>query len=180
MRVISGIAKGRKLKTPQGMNVRPTADSVKEAVFNIIRDDIMGRRVLDLFAGSGQLGIEALSRGAREAVFVDVSTNSIKLVHDNLKLCGFAGETVKEDAVSYLQHAAQFDLIFIDPPYDSDYYEKVLEEIKLFDIMTDGGIIIVKTRKNKILPAMDYPLRLIKEYEYGSVKISKFSKEART
>ncbi len=180
MRVIAGIAKGRKLKTPQGMNVRPTADSVKEAVFNIIRDDIMGRRVLDLFAGSGQLGIEALSRGAREAVFVDVSTNSIKLVHDNLKLCGFAGETVKEDAVSYLQHAAQFDLIFIDPPYDSDYYEKVLEEIKLFDILTDGGIIIVETRKNKILPAMDYPLRLIKEYEYGSVKISKFSKEART
>ena len=180
MRVISGIAKGRKLKTPQGMNVRPTADSVKEAVFNIIRDDIMGRRVLDLFAGSGQLGIEALSRGAREAVFVDVSTNSIKLVHDNLKLCGFAGETVKEDAVSYLQHAAQFDLIFIDPPYDSDYYEKVLEEIKLFHILTDGGIIIVETRKNKILPAMDYPLRLIKEYEYGSVKISKFSKEART
>ena len=75
MRVITGIAKGRKLKTPQGMNVRPTADSVKEAVFNIIRDDIMGRRVLDLFAGSGQLGIEALSRGAREAVFVDVSKN---------------------------------------------------------------------------------------------------------
>ena len=87
---------------------------------------------------------------------------------------------MKEDAVSYLQHAAQFDLIFIDPPYDSDYYEKVLEEIKLFDILTDGGIIIVETRKNKILPAMDYPLRLIKEYEYGSVKISKFSKEART
>ena len=180
MRVISGIAKGRKLKTPQGMNVRPTADSVKEAVFNIVRDDIIGRRVLDLFAGSGQMGIEALSRGAREAVFVDVSTTSIKLVNDNLKLCGFAGETVKEDAVSYLQHAAQFDLIFIDPPYDSDYYEKVLEKIKLFDILTDGGIIIVETRKNKILPAMDYPLRLIKEYEYGSVKITKFTKEART
>ncbi len=180
MRVISGIAKGRKLKTPQGMNVRPTADSVKEAVFNIIQDDVADRRVLDLFAGSGQLGIEALSRGAREAVFVDTSNTALRLVKDNLKLCGFAGETVKEDAVIYLQHAAPFDLIFIDPPYDSDYYEKVLEKIKLFDILTDGGIIIVETRKNKTLPVMDYPFRMIKEYEYGSVKISKFTKEART
>ena len=180
MRVVSGSAKGRKLKTPHGMDVRPTADSVKEAVFNIIREDVTGRRVLDLFAGSGQMGIEALSRGAREAIFVDISSASLKLVKDNLNLCGFSGDTVKEDAVNYIQHAKPFDLIFIDPPYDSEYYEKVLEKIKLFDILTDGGIIIVETRKNKTLPVMDYPFRMIKEYEYGSVKISKFKKEART
>ena len=166
MRVVSGSAKGRKLKTPHGMDVRPTADSVKEAVFNIIREDVTGRRVLDLFAGSGQMGIEALSRGAREAVFVDISSASLKLVKD------------KEDAVNYIQHAKPFDLIFIDPPYDSEYYEKVLEKIKLFDILTDGGIIIVETRRSKILPDMECPFKKIKEYIYGSVKISVYTKEA--
>ena len=178
MRVVSGSAKGRKLKTPHGKDVRPTADSVKEAVFNIIREDVTGRRVLDLFAGSGQMGIEALSRGAREAVFVDISSASLKLVKDNLNLCGFSGETVKEDAVNYIQHAKPFDLIFIDPPYDSEYYEKVLEKIKLFDILTDGGIIIVETRRSKILPDMKCPFKKIKEYIYGSVKISVYTKEA--
>ena len=178
MRVVSGSAKGRKLKTPHGKDVRPTADSVKEAVFNIIREDVTGRRVLDLFAGSGQMGIEALSRGAREAVFVDISSASLKLVKDNLNLCGFSGETVKEDAVNYIQHAKPFDLIFIDPPYDSEYYEKVLEKIKLFDILTDGGIIIVETRRSRILPDMEYPFKKNKEYIYGSVKISVYTKEA--
>ena len=179
MRVISGSAKGRKLKTPKDMDVRPTSDSVKEAVFNIIREDISGRRVLDLFAGSGQMGIEALSRGARDAVFVDISSVSLKLVRENLNLCGFSGETVKEDAVNYLQHAKPFDLIFIDPPYDSEYYEKVIEMIKSFDILTDSGIIIIESRRDRILPDMQYPYRKIKEYGYGSVKITTFTKEAR-
>ena len=180
MRVISGSAKGRKLKTPHGMDVRPTADSVKEAVFNIIRDEIAGRRVLDLFAGSGQMGIEALSRGAREAVFVDSSVTSLKLVKENLDLCGFNGKTVKEDALKYLQRAEPFDLIFLDPPYDSEYYEKVLEKIKLFDILTDGGIIIVEARKERKLPDMEYPFKMLKEYQYGSVKISTYTKEAKS
>ena len=180
MRVISGSAKGRKLKTPRGMDVRPTADSVKEAVFNIIREDVIGCRVLDLFAGSGQLGIEALSRGAKEAVFVDVSATSLKLVKDNLMLCGFTGKTVKEDAINYLQDASSFDLIFIDPPYDSDCYEKVFEKIKSFDILTDGGIIIVESRRNKTLPDLEYPYKMLKVYEYGSVKISTYTKETRS
>ena len=179
MRVISGSAKGRKLKTPHGMDVRPTTDNVKEAVFNIIREDITGRRVLDLFAGSGQMGVEALSRGAKEAVFVDMSITSLKLVRENLNLCHFSGETVKEDALIYLSHAKPFDLIFIDPPYDSDYYEKVLEKIKLFDILTDGGIIIIEARRNRILPKMEYPYKMLKEYNYGSVKILTYTKEAR-
>ena len=177
MRVVSGIAKGRRLKTPSGMEVRPTADSVKEAVFNILRDDVEGRRVLDLFAGSGQMGIEAISRGASEVVFVDISASSLKIVKDNLALCGFHGEIIKEDALLYLKHASPFDLIIIDPPYDSDYYEKVLEQIKLFDILTDGGIIVVETRKNRILPEMTLPYKKIKDYGYGSVKISLFTKE---
>ena len=177
MRVVSGIARGRKLKTPAGNEVRPTADSVKEAVFNILRDDVEGRRVLDLFAGSGQMGIEALSRGAKEAVFVDVSRTSLKLVKNNLALCGFQAETVREDALSYLRYASPFDLIIIDPPYDSDYYEKVLELIKSFDILTDGGIIVVETRRNRVLPDMQLPYRKLKDYGYGTVKITTFTKE---
>ena len=177
MRVVSGIARGRKLKTPSGNEVRPTADSVKEAVFNILRNDVEGRRVLDLFAGSGQMGIEALSRGAKEAVFVDISRTSLKLVNENLALCGFQAETVKEDALSYLKKASPFDIIIIDPPYDSDYYEKVLELIKSFDILTDGGIIVVETRRNRVLPDIQQPYKKLKDYGYGTVKITLYTKE---
>ena len=168
MRVVSGIARGRKLKTPSGNEVRPTADSVKEAVFNILRNDVEGRRVLDLFAGS---------RGAKEAVFVDISRTSLKLVNENLALCGFQAETVKEDALSYLKKASPFDIIIIDPPYDSDYYEKVLELIKSFDILTDGGIIVVETRRNRVLPDIQQPYKKLKDYGYGTVKITLYTKE---
>ena len=100
MRVITGSARGRKLKAPQGMDVRPTTDSVKEAIFNIIQFDVEGRRVLDLFAGTGQMGIEALSRGARECVFVDSSRQSLNIVKENLKLCSLQGTVISGDAVS--------------------------------------------------------------------------------
>ena len=102
MRVITGTARGRKLSEPQGMAIRPTTDSVKEAVFNTIQFDIEGRRVLDLFAGTGQLGIEALSRGARECVFVDESTEAVRLVRKNLEICGLSAEVVQADAIGYL------------------------------------------------------------------------------
>ena len=91
MRVITGIAGGRKLKSPEGEAVRPTTDQVKQAIFNILQFDLEGRRVLDLFGGTGQLGIEALSRGAREAVFTDSSRTSVQLIRENLKRCGLEG-----------------------------------------------------------------------------------------
>ena len=93
MRVISGEYRGRKLQEPAGRDVRPTADQVKEAIFNIIQFDVEGRRALDLFAGTGQLGIEALSRGARECVFVDLSRDSLRLVKENLRRCGLCART---------------------------------------------------------------------------------------
>ncbi|MGX8693183.1 MAG: RsmD family RNA methyltransferase, partial [Eubacteriales bacterium] len=102
MRVITGSAGGRKLKSPAGDAVRPTADQVKQAVFNIIQFDLEGRRVLDLFGGTGQLGIEALSRGAREAVFVDSDRSSAALIRENLKTCGMKAEVVQSDALSFL------------------------------------------------------------------------------
>ena len=179
MRVITGCARGRKLKTPLGDDIRPTADSVKEAVFNIIRDDVEGRRFLDLFAGTGQMGIEAVSRGARECVFVDSSPSSLKLVNENISLCGFQNNTsvIHADSVSYLDRCGKFDVIFIDPPYDSNMYEKVLETINSVDILSEGGIIIVEARREKVLPEMTFPYRMLKEYRYGKVKICTFTRE---
>ena len=119
MRVITGTAGGRKLKSPYGNAVRPTTDHVKQAIFNILQYDMEGRRVLDLFGGTGQMGIEALSRGAREAVFVDSSRTSVLLIRENLKLCGFKADVLQSDALSYLQRGEKFDIIFVDPPYDA-------------------------------------------------------------
>ena len=177
MRVITGSARGRKLVTPANNDVRPTADSVKEAVFNIIRSDVEGRKVLDLFAGTGQMGIEAISRGAASAVFVDNSLESLKLVKENLKLCGFSADVVRSDAVSFLKRCEKFDVIFIDPPYDSNLYETVLESINSIDILNEGGIIIVEARREKLLPEMILPYRMLKEYRYGKVKICTYTRE---
>lgn len=175
MRVISGIARGRKLTAPEGLDTRPTTDNVKESLFNIIQFDIEGRKVLDLFAGSGQLGIECLSRGAASAVFVDERREAVKTVYENLNKCGFSAEVFLTDAVSYLHRCGKFDIIFIDPPYDSDYYEIVMKTINLFDILNKGGIIIVESRSDKILDSMQEPYHPVKEYVYGSVKLSLFS-----
>ena len=114
MRVITGIAGGRKLKSPEGESVRPTTDHVKQAMFNILQFDLEGRRILDLFGGTGQLGIEALSRGAREVVFTDSSRTSVQLIRENLKRCGLEGKVLQTDALSYLARGEKFDVIFID------------------------------------------------------------------
>ena len=177
MRVITGSARGRKLKTPQGMDVRPTTDSVKEAIFNIIQFDVEGRRVLDLFAGTGQMGIEALSRGAKECVFVDSSRQALNIVKENLKICNLQGTVISGDAVSYLSRGENFDLVFMDPPYDSDLYERCLEALCRFDILSDGGIIMCESRQKKSLPEMNAPYRKVKEYNYGKLKLFLYTKE---
>ncbi|MGI5971617.1 MAG: 16S rRNA (guanine(966)-N(2))-methyltransferase RsmD [Oscillospiraceae bacterium] len=179
MRVITGSARGRKLETLPGPITRPTTDMVKEAVFNIIQFDIEGRRVLDLFAGSGQMGIEALSRGAREAVFVDQKAEAIRVIRRNLEKTGFVknAQVFLSDAFSWLSGGrGQFDLIFIDPPYMTNHIEKALNIIRKFDILSDGGIIICESSETKPTPAAQEPLRLLKEYKYGKIKISLFNK----
>lgn len=177
MRVITGTARGRRLKTPDNYDIRPTTDNVKESVFNIIQFDIEGRQVLDLFAGTGQLGIECLSRGAAGAVFVDKDKDAVRIVKDNLKTCGMKATVLQEDSVSFLNHCGKFDVIFIDPPYDSDLYESTLKIINLVDILSEGGIIICEARREKVLPEMTEPYRKRKEYNYGKVKICIYTKE---
>ena len=179
MRVVSGIARGRKLKELAGDDIRPTSDMVKESIFNIVQFDIEGRRVLDLFAGTGQLGIEALSRGAKSAVFVDSSPEAIKLIKENVKLCGFEDRSTihRRDALNYLEHCEAFDLVFIDPPYDTGLAVGVLEKIFEFDKLNTNGIIICETRAESKLPTISPPYMMQKEYTYGSVKISRYSRE---
>ncbi|MBR2582352.1 MAG: 16S rRNA (guanine(966)-N(2))-methyltransferase RsmD [Oscillospiraceae bacterium] len=178
MRVITGSARGRRLKTPENYDIRPTSDNVKEAVFNILQFDVEGRRVLDLFAGTGQLGIEALSRGAASAVFIDRDRAAIQIVKDNLKTCGLSGTVLCCDSLSYLKNCGRFGLIFVDPPYDSGLYDEVLGMINQIDILSDGGIIIVEARQDTPLPNMTAPYRRLREYRYGKVKICTYTKES--
>lgn len=177
MRVISGKYKGRKLKAREGLAVRPTTDNVKESVFNIIQFDIPGRNVLDLFAGSGQMGIECISRGANSVDFVDADIASVSTVKENLSSCGIVANVFCIDAIKYLTECRKkYDIIFIDPPYDSDLYGKVLEKIELFDILNDGGIIICESRKEYVF---DFPFQYLeigRTYQYGKIKLTMIHK----
>ena len=132
MRVIAGTARGIKLEAPAGDDVRPTIDRVKEAIFSSIQFEVPGAKVLDAFAGSGQLGIEALSRGATKAVFLDTNREAAQLVQRNLKAAGlFTQATVAmQDAASFTQRAAdKFDIILLDPPYGRDSWEELLPQL---------------------------------------------------
>ncbi len=178
MRVITGTAGGRKLKSPDGDAIRPTTDHVKQAMFNILQFDLEGRRVLDLFGGTGQLGIEALSRGAREVVFTDSSRTAVQLIRENLKRCSLQGTVIQTDVLRYLQRGEKFDVIFIDPPYDAGLYSRVLEAINSVDNLTEGGIIICEARASTELPSMRPPYVRLQERKYGSVKICLYTRNA--
>lgn len=178
MRIISGTARGRRLQEPADYNVRPTTDKVKESIFNIIQFDIEGRKILDLFAGSGQLGIEALSRGAASVTFVDRAPDSLKLVKKNIAASGLGenAKVVAADSIAFLSSGEKFDIIFIDPPYSSDLLDKSLASINRFDILRENGIIVCESQRDKALPQMDEPYYMLKEYNYGKIKITTYSR----
>jgi len=172
MRVIAGQCRGRRLLEPAGMEVRPTTDQVKEALFNIIQFDIEGRKVLDLFAGTGQLGIEALSRGAAECVFVDSSRDSLKLVRENLRRCSLTGRVVQADSLAFLRGGERFDLILLDPPYDSGLDGQAMASVKAFDILSKGGIMVCESRKETVLPDLGADFGSARTYRYGKIKLT--------
>lgn len=168
MRVITGLARGRRLETLPGEATRPTGEKVKESIFSAIQFDIEGRRVLDLFAGSGQLGIEALSRGASGCVFVDKNTEAVKVIRQNLSHTGLAekSQVLGTDALSYLTRPGdRFDLVFLDPPYASEMLLPVLD--KVAPLVNDGGIIVCETDDNTTLPDSVNRFVLAKTYRYG-------------
>ena len=179
MRIISGEARGRKLEAQEGLSARPTTDRGKESIFNIIQFDVEGRVVLDLFAGSGQLGIEALSRGAERAVFVDLSREACGIIGKNLETTGFAGRAkiVQTGCELFLEACREkFDLVFIDAPYLSGDHEKALELIFKIDILNPNGIIICETGRVQGVPDGSGPYEKQREYLYGGTRITKYQR----
>ena len=181
MRVITGSARGRRLLELEGTETRPTTDRVKEGIFNIIQFDIEGRKILDLFAGTGQLGIEALSRGAEKCVFVDASRPAVQVIRENVEHTGFTQNSriAQSDAIAFLTSCrGKFALAFLDPPYDSDLLDKALEKIAAIDIMAENGIIVCESRVDKLLPQLPGPYRMGREYRYGRIKLTLYHRQA--
>ena len=178
MRVITGTARGTRLRTLDGNDVRPTGEKVKEAVFSVLQFDIEGRRVLDLFAGCGQLGIEPLSRGAKSATFVDSSQQSVSVIKDNLSSARLndRAEVIKKDYKFFLQTSGeQFDIAFLDPPYHAGFYDDALNLIS--PLMSDYGVIVCEHPSDVAVPECAGNFRLAKTYRYGKVLVSLYRKE---
>ncbi len=170
MRVITGLARGCRLNTLPGEDTRPTTEKVKEGLFSAIQFEIEGRRVLDLFAGSGQLGIEALSRGAASCIFVDQNPAAIPIIRDNLRRARLEehAQVVATDAVGYLRRPKErFDLVFLDPPYASGLLEQVLPAVAPY--VNDGGLIVCETDSDTALPVQVDRFYLSRARRYGRV-----------
>ena len=179
MRVITGKARGIQLKTPEGMQTRPTADRVKEALFSIINFDIPGAKVLDLFGGTGQLGIEALSRGAASAVFVDAREESCRLIRENLKRTKLEqdAKVVRSDYLDYLNRCReQYNIILLDPPYAEVFLENAIKRITEIDILQSDGIIVAERPLGKELPWEFEGYTRSKDYKYGTVLLTIYRK----
>lgn len=178
MRVITGFAKGRKLRTLSGEDVRPTTDRVKEALFSIIQFEIEGRRVLDLFAGSGQLGIEALSRGAASAVFVDSSRDSIEVVRENLNTTQLAqsAQVIQMDSLAFLAgQCGPFDIALLDPPYGAGLVQRVPPMAARR--MAPGGVMICEAPAKEDLPEQAEDFCLLRRYSYGRISLALYRRE---
>lgn len=180
MRIITGSAKGCKLKAPKGWTTRPTTDRVKESLFGILGVRVVEAAVLDLFAGTGNLGLEALSRGAVSAVFVDQSMQSIQVIKDNAvhtKLQGRA-KIVKSEALSALQKFAQqggrFDIVFCDPPYRKGLAQKVLQAAAGLKTVNPGGLVVIEQAKDEPLIDGGGSFRLVRSERYGETVIHIF------
>ena len=178
MRVITGTARGMALKAPKGMDTRPTMDQVKEGIFSAIQFEVEGRRVLDLFAGSGQMGIEALSRGAKFSVFVDMREDACRVVRENLAKTRLeeASRVVRSDYLSYLKSCREtFDLVFLDPPYGKYI---LLDAIPLSaKALEKGGVIVCEHDASDKLPESFEGLELFRRKAYGRTVFSFYRKE---
>lgn len=177
MRVITGTARGRRLLELDGMETRPTTDRVKEGLFSVLQFEIEGAKVLDLFAGTGQLGIECLSRGAASAVFVDTRRDAVALVKKNLERTGLSdrAKTVQGDALDFLARwDGKFDLVFLDPPYSTGLLESAFQKLTAFDILNPHGIIVAEYPAEEPPPPPPAPYRLHRAYRYGKIAVSLF------
>ena len=183
MRIISGSLKGRQLQLPKGSAARPTSDRAREALFNILQPSLVGSRVLDLFAGSGALGVEALSRGAACCVFVELDRANARALRESLARFAVPqqrGMVVNGDfrhaAPQLAREGKQFDLIFLDPPYAEKSLENALQKISEIDILSEGGIIICERPKDKVMPPEVGGLLCSRDYNYGKTAVNLYTR----
>lgn len=178
MRVIAGQARGRRLKAPKGMNTRPTSDRVKEAVFNVLAGRLNQSRVLDVFAGSGAMGIEALSRGAQRAVFIEKNHRAWLTLKENLLLTGFAelAQIYRGDYVNILPELnGTFDIAILDPPYNRGFIQPAASLITSLGLLEPDGLIVVETNaKSRETPDVKM-LKLLKDSVYGDTAVLYYS-----
>ncbi len=181
MRVITGSARGRRLRELEGMETRPTTDRVKEGLFSALQFEIEGRKVLDLFAGTGQLGIECLSRGAAAAVFVDRRPDAVRLIRENLRITELAdrARVTAGDALEFLKTLREkFDIVLLDPPYDAGLLEQAVAQLTAFDILNPHGIIVAEHPAGRLLPAVEPPYRVYRTYRYGRIGLTMIRRSA--
>jgi len=174
MRVISGKARGKKLISLEGMNTRPTLDRVKEALFNIIQFDIIDKNILDLFAGSGAIGIEAISRGAKSVTFCDNSLDAIKIIKTNIENTRSKENAIvlHKDYIAALnilsEEKRKFDIIYLDPPYKTDFAKNAIEKIIELNLLSKDGIIILETDDTeKIEQITNQEIEIFDKRKYG-------------
>lgn len=181
MRVITGSARGRKLKTLEGQDTRPTGEKVKEALFSAIQFDLENKTVLDLFAGSGQLGIEALSRGAGKCVFIDENRAAADIVKENVAAVGFQSRALVSamDSFMFLKHSSEkFDIVFLDPPYGKDMIMSA--EADLEKILSENPIVVCETGRKEELPEIYAGLPIGFDRHYGEIRIRIYRKKEET
>ena len=178
MRITGGHSRGRILSSLRGLDIRPTSDKIKEAVFNILGQNFTGLKVLDLFAGTGALGIEAISRGAERALFVDKSRQAVNLIKKNLAVCGYEdrGEVLQQDIIKglkpdYLTGNDLFDIVFIDPPYGKDLIPSTLINLSEKKLLAESFSIVVESSRDEELPSVIDRLELSDTRTYGTTRI---------
>lgn len=183
VRVIAGTAKGRLLTAPKGMDTRPITSKIKEALFNIWQTQIVDASFLDLFAGSGSMGIEALSRGAKDVVFVEKDRRAVNVIKRNLSICNFNGEyeVFQDDVfrrIMWLKERQRvFDIIYLDPPFTVDkIFFPVLNTLSDAGILAEKGILAIRTKKEKEMPELIGALELFKTKTYGISKVHFYRK----
>jgi 16S rRNA (guanine966-N2)-methyltransferase len=180
MRIIGGRAKGRRLKAPKGQALRPTSARVKEALFNILPHDLSGWRILDLFAGTGNVSLEALSRGAAEALLVDASRSAARAIEENLRRAGFAAKSsvwtvpVLRSLRVLARRNRKFDLIFLDPPYEKDLVGNVMGILAETEILAESGVIVVEHSIREGVEQTYNNLALRDQRRYGTTVLSFF------
>ncbi len=185
MRIVGGEHGGRRILAPRGRGVRPTLDRVREAIFDVLHDRVRGARVLDLFAGSGALGLEALSRGAAHATFCDAAARPVQAIRDNARRLGFPPSAARVLLMPALQairrlagEGAPFDVVFVDPPYESLLYDETLLALAIEGLVAPGGVVVVEHGRRRDIGAVYGDLHRVRRRRYGETCVTTFERRA--